>query len=1297
MKKGTQIIKEIESYYDLELIHLIEDNREISKTEFYKNENTYSLDLNGNLLKINLKNNSINDLDGLLKVANTLTHLNLSGNRLNKINSISTFKELKYLDLSSNQITDITGLSNLKNLEYLYLDNNNITTIPELNLPKLIEFWAYSNKINDISTFKDLTSIKSLNISNNQISNISHLAKLKKLEVLSVSNNRIIEISTLKTLKSLNTLDLSNNQIKDISALKYVLLKNELLIGQNQIIDLSPLYQSLKNKEIKFINAFDNPLIYPPLDVVLKGEAIIIEWFDEIIRIANEKINATKKSKSKILDLGRMGLTDLSLIPELFDLDGLEELIISNEWAEYNDADNRWIRKESQNKGLKNNIFNIPNDITRFKNLEKLIVGGDWKSKLNSQSNNWRLIDVSWLFELKKLRYFNVSNNHVKDITGISNLKYLEVAHINNNNIFKVPPLKYLKNLKEIYLSNNLIEKIDFLKGCNQLSTVDIHSNKISDLIPLENLLRESTNGINIKNSSWEKASISVSKNSPNIIPPYEILEQSNEGFFFYLKQLKYEEALEITPYYNKEIKIILIGNSNSGKSTVLNYLKTKRLKKKIPITHWMVTEELQNVKIGNEILKIRYFDFGGQDYYHDTHKIFFSSDSVYLLLWDNNSNYLGEIEDEREIPHIKTHIFPLEYWLDSIKIYAKKSLTESQKQMEQLLNERDSKINSKIKDSKKGNWTEDILEPTKLTSKKLEDKNVLIIQNKIEISQGYLNQFKLIQDYPNIYDFTNLSLFENVGKKQFEQFYFDIIKKNANYNRPLLATWGYVKDNWSDIFKGDDFIIEMNTFKERINNFIAIWLRNHLKKTDSEIEKILFEDEDIILFAKFLKEIGLVIYASPLEYSNGSIIIHQNKFLDEVYKILNISKENKGEFHLKDLNEIKHQDKVLRTLVKHKIIFKSLKDSGYIAPLFLPENPNILIGLLTDIKTPFRRFRFKGFIPKSIILSIFSVVIDENNISNEDFYYWKNGLIFKDKSTRQKVFIEFNIGYDYGYAFIDVFNFESNIKDLFIKKITSIIKLVIEEEGVEIDELLTLDNNYFIDLKKLKFNYDNKINFIIANDFSGKKSKQISVYKFNRLLEDKMKKPAKKLFISYSKQDEKLVNDFIEHLSALQSSGIIMSWYCTELKGGSDWDSTIKKKLNEADIVCFMISPKFMATPYIHKYEVKHTFKRYENGEDVKIIPIILDFIDWSRPYHFTSFSGEEIVWSLDRFTALPFALKEIAEFKNQNKAWYLISNAIKTIIEEDINSEKDEDDIVRKLDPKIKKLYEEIIKGDI
>lgn len=1139
-----------------------------------------------------------------------------------------------------------------------------------------------------------------LNLNNLNLNSIpeafySNSVDLETIQVLNLRSNRIQDLgSFLHKMPNLISLDLRNNRIVDIEIFSELKAKlNSIYLDDNHIFDLTPFYKKLKSKQITQFSFTNNPIVYPAQSI--KNSNDFIKTIDSNNSFVENLIKKNEESKEDALDLGNLGITDLSWFPNLLKCTHLKTLILSNEWAEYNDDEKRWERKESKNKGLKNNLFNISSEISKLKGIETLIVGGDWKSRYDDQNNNWRLKDVSSIFKLKKLSFLNISNNRIEDISGLLNLTSLEIAHINNNRIAEVPDLSNLPQLREVYLSNNQIENIKFLISSIQLETVDLHSNKIDNLIPLETLLRSSKTGISIKDSSWEKRVISVSKNSPKIVPPYEIFDQGNEGFFLYLKQMRYEESLKLDKYYNKEIKIILVGNSSAGKSTMLNYLKTKRFKKNIPVTHWLVTEELQDVKIDKDIFKLRFFDFGGQDYYHDTHKMFFSGDSVYLLLWDKESNRLDEIDDDRESTQKRIQVFPLEYWLDAIKIYAKKSLSESQRQMAQLLDERDRNINIKIRNRKIGNWIDDVVSTSNLIAKIVDAKNTLIIQNKIDRGQGYLNQYLLTEVYPSIYDFTNVSLLKSKGKKDFEELYFEIIKKNPNYNRPLLATWGFIKDNLNDVFKNDDFIIPIKTFKERINSYLTNWLKKDWGKKDRQILKILFDEDDIILFANFLKEIGLVIYNSEKAELKDSIIVHQNKFLEGVYKILELAKDNNGKFQAEDVNGINQKDLVIKTLVNHKIVLKDKQTTSYIAPLFLPEKPDFLVDLLADLKAPFRRFRFKGFIPKSIILSIFSEVIYKQDISDEDFYYWKNGLIFKDKETLQKVFLKFNIGYEYGFAYIDVFNFKSNENDKFIKEFIKIISKVINDEGIEKDELLTLDGIYFIEIEKLLFRYENKINYITAKDFDDKKSKQINVYKYNKLLEDKMKKPNKKLFISYSKQDEKLVNNFIDHLSSLQSMGIIESWYCTELKGGEDWDVTIKEKLNEADIVCFMISPKFMSTPYIHKYEVKHTFKRYEKGEDVKIIPIVLDYVDWSRTYSFQSESGEEIAWTLNKFTALPFTQKEIKEFENENKAWYLIVQAIKTVIEEDINSEKDEDEIVRKFPPNIRKIYEDIIEG--
>lgn len=138
--------------------------------------------------------------------------------------------------------------------------------------------------------------------------------------------------------------------------------------------------------------------------------------------------------------------------------------------------------------------------------------------------------------------------------------------------------------------------------------------------------------------------------------------------------------------------------------------------------------------------------------------------------------------------------------------------------------------------------------------------------------------------------------------------------------------------------------------------------------------------------------------------------------------------------------------------------------------------------------------------------------------------------------------------------------------------------------------------------------------------------SKTVSVFDFNKFLPRKSKGLMKNIFISYSKEDLAMVNKFQEHLSALKLDGKVATWCCTELSAGSEWNFEIQKHFDAADIVCFMVSPNFMKTKFIHEYEIKKAFKRRSEDPDFLIIPIILDFCRWKTTHN-----------NLEKFSALP------------------------------------------------------------
>ncbi len=100
------------------------------------------------------------------------------------------------------------------------------------------------------------------------------------------------------------------------------------------------------------------------------------------------------------------------------------------------------------------------------------------------------------------------------------------------------------------------------------------------------------------------------------------------------------------------------------------------------------------------------------------------------------------------------------------------------------------------------------------------------------------------------------------------------------------------------------------------------------------------------------------------------------------------------------------------------------------------------------------------------------------------------------------------------------------------------------------------------------------------------------------------------KIFISYSKHDVHHKDTLLKHLSGL--SGKIITWNDQDLRGGEEWDETIKAQLNKADIVLYLVSAHSMATKYIQDTELPLVEARCRNGE-CKLIPVIVDFCLWT------------------------------------------------------------------------------------
>lgn len=129
------------------------------------------------------------------------------------------------------------------------------------------------------------------------------------------------------------------------------------------------------------------------------------------------------------------------------------------------------------------------------------------------------------------------------------------------------------------------------------------------------------------------------------------------------------------------------------------------------------------------------------------------------------------------------------------------------------------------------------------------------------------------------------------------------------------------------------------------------------------------------------------------------------------------------------------------------------------------------------------------------------------------------------------------------------------------------------------------------------------------------------------------------KLFISYSHKDESLIEEFRSHLTPLISNGTIEDWYDRKIIAGDKYQDKIDNNLDDADIICLMISSDFLASTAC----VKETDDALQLREikGIRVIPIILRPCDWTSCNEFND------------LLCIPTDGKAITNFNNNDNGW--------------------------------------------
>ncbi|TAK59812.1 MAG: TIR domain-containing protein [Bacteroidetes bacterium] len=223
---------------------------------------------------------------------------------------------------------------------------------------------------------------------------------------------------------------------------------------------------------------------------------------------------------------------------------------------------------------------------------------------------NTQLRDITPLSGLTNLTTLYLDDTQLRDITPLSGLTNLTYLYLHNTQLSDITPLSGLTNLTYLFLSNNQLNNITPLSGLTNLTTLDLRDNQLSDIGALKGLTK-------LTNVYLE--------NNPIENPPREIVNKGIKAIQEWFKEEK---------IYINEVKVLLVGHGEVGKTTLVKCLKGEKPNKKEQATHYINISK-QEVRHKKKNVKLKYWDFGGQEMMHSTHQFFLSKRCLYILVLD--------------------------------------------------------------------------------------------------------------------------------------------------------------------------------------------------------------------------------------------------------------------------------------------------------------------------------------------------------------------------------------------------------------------------------------------------------------------------------------------------------------------------------------------------------------------------------------------------------------------------------------------------------------------------------------
>jgi internalin A len=228
-----------------------------------------------------------------------------------------------------------------------------------------------------------------------------------------------------------------------------------------------------------------------------------------------------------------------------------------------------------------------------------------------------------WVTDLTNLTALSLGGNRLTQLPDtIGNLTNLTTLHLGGNDLTQLPDaIGNLTNLTTLHLYENQLTQLpDTIGNLTNLTELDLHGNQLTELPEsLANILDDSLH-------------LQLDGN-PLADPIPKLVQRGNGALADYLRSL----PGAVSQY---EAKLLLVGEGNVGKSSLVAALKGDRFVDDRPTTHGI---EITSIAFRHPELDLdmtlRAWDFGGQEVYRVSHQFFFSLRSLYLVVWHSRES----------------------------------------------------------------------------------------------------------------------------------------------------------------------------------------------------------------------------------------------------------------------------------------------------------------------------------------------------------------------------------------------------------------------------------------------------------------------------------------------------------------------------------------------------------------------------------------------------------------------------------------------------------------------------------